>query len=83
MPCAESRQDFEASDREYREIVFSVLKDFPKVRIFDAAAIMCDAQWCWAMKDGKLLYGDSNHISAEGSRYISKVLVKLLRTEIM
>jgi len=77
-PCAVSRKEFDERNREYRELVFSVLKDFPSVQIFDAAAQLCDDKWCWAMKDGKMLYRDDDHLSIEGSRYIAKELAKLI-----
>lgn len=80
-PCAVSRRDFDKRNQEYRELVLSVLKDFPTVHIFDAAASLCDTQWCWAMKDGKMLYRDGDHLSVQGSLYISKKLVKSLRSE--
>jgi len=80
-PCAIPRWVHEERTRQYRELVFSVLKDFPSVRVFDPASLMCDAQWCWGMKDGKLLYVDSSHLSAEGSRLFAKELAQLLNTE--
>jgi hypothetical protein len=55
-----------------------VLKDFPAVQVFDAAAQLCDAKWCWAMKDGKMLYRDDVHLSSDGSRYIAQGLTKLI-----
>jgi hypothetical protein len=78
QPCALPRQDFEQRSREYRELVLSVLKDFPSVKVFDAPAQLCDDQWCWAMKDHMLLYRDDHHLSIEGSRYLAKELVKLI-----
>ncbi|MDD4964251.1 MAG: acyltransferase family protein [Gallionella sp.] len=80
-PCAITRQDFEARNREYRELVFAVLKEFPSVQVFDAAAQLCDDQWCWAMKDGKMLYRDDDHLSIEGSRLVAHALVKLIQTK--
>ncbi len=78
-PCAVSRLDFEQRNRQYRELVLSVLKDFPSVDVFDAAALFCDAQWCWAMTEGKMLYRDDDHLSVQGSRYVASALVKLLK----
>ncbi len=79
--CAVSRQEFEKRNHEYRELATSVLKEFPAVKIFDAASLLCDAKWCWAMKDGKMMYRDDDHLSVEGSRYISSELVKLIEAE--
>jgi peptidoglycan/LPS O-acetylase OafA/YrhL len=78
--CGISRQAVEERNREYRELVFNVLKEFPSVLIFDAMAHICDAQQCLAMKDGNLLYRDDDHLSVAGSRYISMKLVDFIRT---
>jgi hypothetical protein len=77
-PCAIPRQRFDERDHKYREIVARVSKDFPNVQVFDAAAPFCDAQWCWAMKNGTLLYRDDRHISLAGSEYIAQQLALLV-----
>jgi hypothetical protein len=79
-PCAIPYASFadESRVRLYRDIVARVLKDFPKVTVFDAAVPLCDKQWCWAMKDSKPLYIDSNHLSVIGSEYIAQQLAPLI-----
>lgn len=76
--CAVSRAKFDRRNREYREVVRTVLKDYPKVRTFDAAAYLCDEKWCWGKIDGKVLYSDWSHLSDDGSRLIAKELVKVM-----
>ena len=80
-PCALRRTEFEARNREYRELVASVLKDFPMVKVFDAAVPICDSQWCWVIKEGKILYRDADHLSVEGSRLVGQQLARLLVRE--
>ncbi len=80
-PCAGTRSKYDYDNTEYRNLVFSVLGEFPEVRVFDSAAYLCDEQWCWAMKNNKLLYRDKEHISLEGSRYLSSELVKVIDGE--
>lgn len=75
-PCAVSKAKFYERNREYRALVYSVLKEFPTVKIFDAAAQLCDDQWCWAMKGGTMLYRDDDHLSIEGSDLIARQLIK-------
>lgn len=82
FPCAVSRQDFDERNLEYRSLVFSVLKDFPTVHIFDAAAELCDEKLCWAMKGGKMLYQDDDHLSFQGSDFIGHKLVELILASI-
>ncbi|MBI2235352.1 MAG: acyltransferase [Magnetospirillum sp.] len=78
-PCAMPMEEFRARNREYRELVASVLKDFPSVVAFDAAASLCDGQSCWAMRDGEVLYRDPSHITVEGSRLVARHLMPLAR----
>ena len=76
--CNFARSTFAQDSQDYRDLVFKVLKDFPSVQTFDAAAQLCDDKWCWAMKDGKMLYRDDVHLSIEGSRYIAQGLTTLI-----
>ena len=61
--------------------MLSVLSEFPSVRVFDAAARLCDERYCWAEKNGTLLYRDANHLSLDGSRYLAEELVAMIRPE--
>ena len=78
IPCAIPKRDFDQRNNEYRGLVLKVLKDYPSVKVFDAAASLCDSEWCWAIKDGKMLYRDDDHLSLDGSRLMASELVKLL-----
>ncbi len=76
--CGMSRAVFEKDNKEYRDLIFRVSKDFPNVKVFDTSDMLCDTQYCWAMKDGKMLFRDDVHLSISGSEYIASELVKLL-----
>lgn len=78
--CAEPVSAYlDRGGREYREWVASVLINFPQVKVFDAAKPLCDEDKCWGMKDGKVLYRDSAHLSIDGSEYVSLELVSMIR----
>lgn len=78
-PCAVSKKEFVYRNREYREVVARVLKDFPRVRVFDASERLCDSYWCWGMKDGQMFYRDDSHLSVVGSEYVAKGLLPLMK----
>lgn len=78
-PCAVSRAEFEKSQQEYRSLVQSVLKDYPDIRIVDAANALCDSDLCYAVKDGAVLYRDGNHLSYGGSLLVGHEIAKALR----
>ncbi len=78
QPCAVPRNDFDERNQRYQELVAAVLKDYPAVKVFDAAAQLCDKQWCWAISDGQMLYRDDDHLSLDGARLMARGLAKLL-----
>ena len=78
-PCAVPLADYEQRSKAYRQIVAKVLKNFPEVQVVDIPAKLCDQQWCWAEKDGKMLYSDNNHPSVLGGQYIVKDVIEKLR----
>ncbi len=78
-PCALARADFDSRTRQYRTLIDEVRKDFPSVRIFDAPALFCDQDFCWATVDGKMLYRDSDHLSLEGSNRVANQLAPFLK----
>lgn len=69
--CAIPRREFEARAAFLRTAVGPVLNDFPEVRVFDPSRYLCDKEYCWAMKDGKMLYRDDNHVSLGGARELA------------
>ena len=73
------RKDFDAYTKPYRDLVASIAKDYPNVAVFDAASPFCDDTWCWAMKDGTMLYRDDHHLSIDGSNFLAQELIKVLQ----
>jgi hypothetical protein len=51
-------------------MVKRVLQDFPQVKLWDSTLELCDGEYCWAMKDGVLLYRDAVHLSVAGSLFM-------------
>ena len=74
-PCAVSRSFADSQASEYGKTIFSVLGKLPGVSIYNPAGALCDAESCWAVKDGQVLYRDDNHLSYTGSMYFSDRLL--------
>ncbi|PJZ75754.1 acyltransferase family protein [Leptospira neocaledonica] len=70
--CKIPRKNFDERNLEYHELVNSILSEFPKVKLWETWKNFCDDQYCYAFRDGKLLYRDSNHISLEGSYWLGE-----------
>ena len=66
-PCAVLRKTYDLRNQQYKTLIYSVLKDFPTVKVYDPTDAMCDQELCWAVNNGKPLYRDFDHLSNEGS----------------
>lgn len=73
-PCAMPQQQVDALSEPYRSMVHRVAQDYPLVKLIDAAKELCDGTYCWAMKDGRMLYRDREHLSVYGSSYLTDKL---------
>lgn len=76
--CAIPRRDFEKQQQVYRRLITDVLKAYPSVLLFDSAGVLCDDQWCYGTKNGKVLYSDRHHLSRSGSELVGESLSKLI-----
>ena len=68
--CGVPRSQVDARNHAYREVISGMKKELSGLRIFDPLPYLCDANACYAMRDGHLLYRDDNHLSAVGSDYL-------------
>ena len=69
-PCGVDRRLFDGRSAGYRELVKSVLKEFPTVKTFSPSEELCDVKYCYGYRDGMLLYYDDDHLAWEGSMLI-------------
>ena len=74
--CAIPKSVFLKRNSEHRELVNSVLNQFPKVRSIDLSDATCDEEFCYGIRDGVVLYTDGDHLSKKGSEYIAHRLKK-------
>jgi peptidoglycan/LPS O-acetylase OafA/YrhL len=66
---------------EYRNIVYSLAKNYKNVVVLDPINVFCDEKYCYAMKNGKLLYRDDDHLSLDGSFELAKFLIDKIVSE--
>jgi len=50
----------------------------PNLRIYDAFGVLCDRKSCKVRIGSQYLYSDDNHLSTEGTRFISNDFLKFL-----
>lgn len=68
--CALPRAEVDAQSPQNLALMADLLREFPAAALFRTTDLLCDDKLCWAMKDGNLMYRDTNHLSYEGDLYI-------------
>jgi peptidoglycan/LPS O-acetylase OafA/YrhL len=73
--CLVSRVEYDERTAEYKELVYRVLKDYPKVFAFDPTPYFCNSEICsgYSTEFG-YLYRDVDHLSRPGSIYFADKL---------
>lgn len=78
VDCTLPRATFDRNTAGHAAIVARLLKEFPQVKVFDTAAPLCDASRCHVMRDGKLMYRDTHHLSYDGDLYVASTYARQL-----
>jgi peptidoglycan/LPS O-acetylase OafA/YrhL len=73
-PCVISREDVNNDRQKYLDIVKEVLEEFPSITVLDTMPAFCDRDYCWAIKNEKMLYRDSSHLNEIGSNYLGQYI---------
>jgi peptidoglycan/LPS O-acetylase OafA/YrhL len=77
--CSIPRAEVDAKQTLENELLKRLLKRHPDVRVFDPLPELCDADACYLMKDGHLLYRDHHHLSLDGSLRVGTALAEFIR----
>lgn len=77
-PCGIEKVKFEGYAKPYHAIVGQLSAEFPQVKVFHPSSYLCDDFFCFAVKDGQMLYRDDNHLSDQGSSHIGQKLGVLI-----
>lgn len=75
-PCAVARTKVEQRLTGAQKRIVALLDRFPDVKVFNPMPLLCDSQNCYARRSGEFLYADRDHLSPDGSRYISRWLLR-------
>ena len=68
------RSQVDLRRQKYLDIVTSILNEFPEVNVLDTLPAFCDNEYCWAIKNNKLLYRDHDHLNETGGAYLGDFL---------
>ena len=76
--CAMPRQTVDDRQRDFREIVGRLQREHPQLQVFDPLLLLCDSRWCYAKRNGMMMYRDNNHLSGAASVMVADALGKIL-----
>lgn len=68
--CAVPRTEVGSRNREYRDLIARISMDFPSINIVDTQQMLCDQEYCWALKNDELLYMDGDHLNKFGTAMV-------------
>jgi hypothetical protein len=77
-PCAIARQTVDQWQRDYRGVIARLQHEHPQLAVFDPLPLLCDRGWCYAKRNGLVLYRDHDHLTADGSALVAGGLAKVL-----
>ncbi len=72
IDCDILEQNVVLRQRQYREILEAIRHRYPGICIFDPLPFFCKAGICSGKIEGKIMYLDNNHLSLDGSYFVSQ-----------
>jgi peptidoglycan/LPS O-acetylase OafA/YrhL len=72
--CAVARMTIDTLLKDATAAVAEVVSRHPNVRLIQLIDFFCDEQACHAVRDGKILYHDDDHLTATGARELGHFL---------
>ncbi len=81
-PCAVPRATVNLRNAAYRLLVARLQARLPQLEVIDASLALCDAKACNAMRDGRLLYSDGNHLTLFGSKIVTRAMAPLIYSKV-
>ena len=72
--CFINANDFSERNEEFRDLLYSLLMEYPEIKFFEAKNAVCTAEACYAIRDGLPLYWNSDHLTLEGGRLVLESL---------
>lgn len=73
--CKMSYEEYFKRQNKYRTKTFELAKQYQNITILDVENLFCSGQFCYAMRDDKMLYADGDHHSIDGSIEQAKYLI--------
>lgn len=77
--CHVARDTYDTRADRYKALVSEVALEYPAIYVFDPTSLFCDVKLCRATDSQYYSwYRDQDHLSDEGSAYVSRAIIRLL-----
>ena len=76
LTCELERERVHRRQARYRESVARLAVELEALTLIDPLTVLCDATTCPTLRDGRLLYMDSHHLSPFGSEVVAEEILK-------
>lgn len=60
----------------YKSRMINLSKNYKNILVIDIEEAFCDQNYCYGIKDEKMLYADDDHLSIEGSIHQAKFILE-------
>ena len=74
--CVSPVENFRIDQAEVNSEIQKIAKLFSNVKVLNPSEFLCDSRNCHVVKEGIFLYGDANHLSVEGAKYLVPLMMK-------
>ena len=71
-PCGIKRSVAEERNDTSRQLLKAAQVKYPSIHLFDTFNYLCDKEYCYAIIDNTRMYSDNNHLTKQGSFYLSE-----------
>lgn len=65
--CKVDIKSYVKETSKYRDFIFEISKKYPGIKVLDPKNLFCDDKFCYAIRNGKMMYADDDHHSVNGS----------------
>jgi peptidoglycan/LPS O-acetylase OafA/YrhL len=72
------RSDTDRANKPMRALFREIAITNPRVRFYSPLEELCDQEFCFATRNGKMLYTDDHHINFEGAKLLTRSIDKLI-----
>lgn len=79
--CKVTFEKYFERQNEYRTKTANMVNNYQNIKLLDPEKLYCNDRYCYAIKDGKMLYADDDHHSVDGSIVQAKYFINKMLSD--